>query len=63
MAKIKLNKDLYQRACEVAQVAGYSSVDEFVEHLVERALRDAEPSDEDDQRAVEDRLRGLGYIE
>ena len=63
MAKIKINKDLHQRASEVAQVAGYSSVDEFVEHLVERALRETEPGGEEDQKAVEERLRGLGYIE
>jgi len=63
MAKIKINKDLYQRAADVAQAAGYSSVDEFVEHLIERALRETETSDEEDQAAVEQRLRGLGYIE
>jgi Arc/MetJ family transcription regulator len=66
MAKIKIDKDLYQRAAEVARVAGYSSVDEFVEHLVERALRESKPddkSDDEERAAVEERLRGLGYID
>jgi len=67
MSKIKIDKDLYRRAAEVASAAGYSSVDEFVEHLIERALRETKSDggdDEDgDRAAVEERLRGLGYID
>jgi Arc/MetJ family transcription regulator len=63
MSKIKIDKDLYRRAAEVASAAGYSSVDEFVEHLIERALRETKSDDEEDRAAVEERLRGLGYID
>ena len=64
MAKIKLEKDLYERAKKVSEAAGYSSVDEFVAHVVEKELRnisggDGEPEDEE---KLKERLRGLGYI-
>ncbi len=63
MAKtIKLPPDLYQRAAEAAAKLGYSSVDELAAHLIERELaRQEEP--QDDEAAVEQRLRGLGYLE
>lgn len=65
MAKVKIDKDLHQRAEACARELGYSSVDEFVEHLVERALREHESQkkDKEDQKKVEERLRGLGYID
>jgi hypothetical protein len=63
MAKVKIDKELHRRATEMAAAVGYSSVDEFVEHLVERALRDAEPAEGEDKEAVEQRLKGLGYID
>lgn len=59
--KIKLDKALYQRAREVAQVAGYSSVDEFILAVIEKELAKFET--DTDEKAVEERLRGLGYIE
>jgi hypothetical protein len=67
MAKIKIDKDLHQRAGACANELGYSSVDEFVEHLVERAVREhegqKENKEEEDKERVEERLRGLGYID
>ena len=41
---------------------GYSSADELVEHLLLRGLRAYEES-EDDPAKLEERLRGLGYID
>jgi len=35
---VKLNKSLCHRAAKVAQTAGYSSVEEFVEHVLEKEL-------------------------
>ena len=63
MAKIKIDKDLHQRAEQCALEMGYSSVQEFITHLIERALKDHEEQEEKDQKAVEDRLKGLGYLE
>ena len=61
MAKIKIDSQLYDRLKKVTEVAGYSSVEEFVVHMIEKELEQIEAPD--DQKAVEERLRGLGYIE
>lgn len=58
---IKIDSDLWQRAAKHAEVEGYSSLQEFVEHLLERELarnKEAEALEE-----VERRLKGLGYLD
>ncbi len=61
MAKIKIEKPLYERVEQTAQRAGYSSAEEFVTHLLEKAVSDVEQASTDEE--VEKQLRGLGYIE
>lgn len=61
MAKIKIDNDLHERVAEMAKRAGYASTDEFVAHVLEREVAALEGADTDEQ--VEERLRGLGYIE
>lgn len=61
MAKVKIEASLYDRAKRAADVAGYSSVDEFVAHCVENEIKKREVDEAEGQ--VADRLRGLGYIE
>ena len=61
MAKIKLDSNLYDRVKKIAELAGYSSPDEFIIHIVEKELSKLEAADSDEK--VEERLRGLGYIE
>ena len=61
MSRIKIDSALYDRAKTAADKAGYSSVDEFVTHLIEKALVKDESADAD--KKVTDQLRGLGYIE
>ena len=62
MAKaIKLNKDLLKRIEKCAEVAGYSSAQEFVEHVLERELARIEETDSDEEIAR--KLQGLGYID
>ncbi len=61
MAKVKLDNDLYNRAREHAEQAGYSSLDEFVAHCIEQALSQAGGNEVD--KDVADRLKGLGYID
>jgi hypothetical protein len=41
---------------------GYSTVEELVEHLIERGLQAYETPETDPAR-LEERLRGLGYID
>ena len=61
MAKIKIDSNLYDRVKKTAAAAGYSSIDEFVRHCIEKEIADFESSQIDEN--VADRLKGLGYIE
>ena len=61
MAKVKIDSKLLSRAKKTAEVAGYSSVEEFVTHLLEKEIARYESDDVDEK--VAERLRGLGYIE
>ncbi len=60
MAKIKIDSGLLDRAKKAAETAGYSSIEEFVTHIIETELAKHETTDDDQ---VTDQLRGLGYIE
>ena len=60
MAKIKIDSGLLDRAKKAAETAGYSSIEEFVTHIIETELAKHETTDDD---KVTDQLRGLGYIE
>jgi metal-responsive CopG/Arc/MetJ family transcriptional regulator len=59
--KIKIDKALYDRVKAVADKAGYSSADEFITNVLEKELAKLEDAETDEQ--LEERLRGLGYIE
>ena len=63
MAKVKLDSHLFDRAKKAAETAGYSSVDEFIIHIIEKELANFETQEGEDEKVVQDRLRGLGYIE
>ncbi len=60
-AKIKLEKSLYDRVARAGERAGYSSTDEFVTHVLEKAVSDLQEASSEEE--VEKQLRGLGYIE
>lgn len=60
MPKIKVEKDLYEKVKQVAEEVGYSSVEEFVAHVLEHAVNPPEANDTDVDMV--DRLKGLGYI-
>lgn len=59
--KVKISKPLYDRVAEMAKRAGYASTDEFIVHVLEREVSSLEGAGSD--KEVEERLRGLGYIE
>ena len=61
-SKIKLDKDLLERCKQHAEKAGYSSVDEFIAHTLEKELRDKEKDSEEDEEEIAKRLKGLGYL-
>jgi hypothetical protein len=58
---IKINKALYDRAAKHSQAAGYSGVQEFIEHVLERELARLEEAATADE--VTKKLKGLGYLE
>ena len=60
MPKIKIDKELYKKVKHVSEIAGYSSVDEFILHLLEKAVDQENPEEKDED--VLKRLQGLGYI-
>jgi len=59
--KVKLDKELLKRAEKYAITAGYASLDEFLNHIVEKELSKIDTNDESIEE-VEKRLKGLGYI-
>ena len=59
-SKVRIDKDLLEKAARYAQVAGYSSVEEFINHVVEKEL--AQLEDADSEEEIRKRLKGLGYI-
>ncbi|MGD0577836.1 MAG: hypothetical protein ABSC08_02795 [Bryobacteraceae bacterium] len=58
---IKLKKELWERVKRIAQVAGYSSPQEFVEHVIEKEIAKLEDADSDEE--ILNKLKGLGYID
>jgi predicted CopG family antitoxin len=58
---LKIDKDLYERLKKVAGIAGYSSVEEFIQHTLEKAASAAEEGDSEEE--VKKRLQGLGYLD
>ena len=58
---VKLNASLCQRAGLAAARIGYSSVEEFIEHAIEKEL--AQHEEGDTKNDVLRKLKGLGYLE
>jgi metal-responsive CopG/Arc/MetJ family transcriptional regulator len=59
--KVKLDRDLYQRLRRCAEMAGYSSTEEFIRHTLEKAAAALESADSEEE--VKKRLQGLGYLD
>jgi hypothetical protein len=58
---IKLNKELWGKVKKCSEAGGYSSPQEFIEHVLEKELASLEESESDADIAR--KLKGLGYIE
>jgi len=58
--KIKLEKDLLEKARTLAAETGYSSVEELITHLLEKEIAKSEGADSEDE--IKKKLKGLGYI-
>lgn len=60
MPKIKIESELYERLQDCSVIVGYSSVDEFITHVLEKEAALIEEAEDDPD--VKTRLKGLGYI-
>ena len=58
---IKLSKALCERAKLLVEKAGYSSLEEFIEHAMEKDLAQFEEADSKEDLIK--KLKGLGYLE
>jgi metal-responsive CopG/Arc/MetJ family transcriptional regulator len=59
-SSIKLDKTLLAKAKRYSDAAGYSSVEEFVTHVIEKTIAQLENAEGEDE--IRKRLKGLGYI-
>ena len=57
---IKLDKALLARVRRYAAIAGYSSVEEFITHVLEKEMKHLDGAQSEDE--IKKRLKGLGYI-
>jgi hypothetical protein len=58
--RLKLDRQLIDRAKRYADLAGYSSVEEFITHALDKELKQLEGAESEEE--IKKRLKGLGYI-
>jgi hypothetical protein len=59
-SRIKLDKALLTRVKRYADLAGYSSVEEFITHALEKEI--AQLDQAESEQEIKKKLKGLGYI-
>ncbi len=57
---VKLDKALVGRVKRYADMAGYSSVEEFITHALEKEIKHLDEAGSEEE--IKKRLKGLGYI-
>ena len=57
---VKLDKALVARVKRYADMAGYSSVEEFITHALEKEIKHLDEAGSEEE--IKKRLKGLGYI-
>ena len=57
---VKLDKVLLAKVKRYSDLAGYSSVDEFITHALEKELKLLEGSESEEE--LKKKLKGLGYL-
>jgi metal-responsive CopG/Arc/MetJ family transcriptional regulator len=57
---VKLDKTLIARVKRISDLAGYSSVEEFITHALEKELAQLESAGSEEE--LKKRLKGLGYL-
>ena len=59
-SRIKLDKALLTKVKRYADLAGYSSVEEFITHALEKEIAQLEETESEQE--LKNKLKGLGYI-
>lgn len=59
-AKVKIDKALLDKIKKYAEMLGYSSVEEFIAHCLEKEVAKIEEADSEEE--IRKKLKGLGYI-
>jgi metal-responsive CopG/Arc/MetJ family transcriptional regulator len=59
-AKVKIDSALLDKVKKYAEMSGYSSVEEFITHCLEREIAKIEEADSEEE--IKKKLKGLGYI-
>ena len=60
--KIKIDRELYGKLKEIAAQRGYSSIEEFVTHILEREVSGGGGGGKSDEEDIRKKLEGLGYL-
>ncbi len=58
--KIKIGKELLEKAERFAKAAGYSTIDGLVCHLIEKEVNKLDEGDSEEE--IKKKLQGLGYL-
>jgi len=58
--KVKIDKVLLRKIKKYAEICGYSSVEEFITHCLEKEIAKIEEADSEEE--IKKKLKGLGYI-
>ena len=59
-SRVKLDPRLLKKIRMYAKIAGYSSVEEFITHALEKEIALLEEAESEDE--IRKKLQGLGYI-
>ena len=59
-SSVKLDKALLKKIKMYAEIAGYSSPEEFITHALEKEIALLEEADSEEE--IKKKLQGLGYI-
>ncbi len=60
--KFKIDDEMKERLDKVSEAGGYSSVEEFILHIIERELNKLDPGADESEEDIRKKLEGLGYM-
>ena len=58
---VKVERDLAEKAAESMKRKGFENFESYIAHLIRKEIE--QNSGEDNEAAVKERLRGLGYLD